>query len=307
MEDVYHIPVMLHECLDALQIDPEGTYVDVTFGGGGHAKAILSQLESGKLVGFDQDEAAAKNATALKSKNLVFVGANFKHLKRYLRVHGISQVDGILADLGVSSRQIDEAERGFSTRFDGDLDMRMDRSGGITAKDVVNDYPEEKLAQVLKQYGEIPNYRQVMNGIVRARSAEPITTTGALAKAVTPYARKGKEFKFQAQVFQAIRIEVNDEMGALKEFLEQCPQVLRPGGRLVILTYHSLEDRLVKNFLKFGNFEGSPDKDFYGNLQRPLVPVQSKPLVASPEEIITNRRSRSAKLRVAEASLPTNG
>ena len=296
----YHHPVMLHECLDALNIKPDGIYIDLTFGGGGHAEAILEQLTTGKLIAFDQDPDAKSNAAALGSDKLIFIPSNFRYFTKYLRMHKISEVDGILADLGVSSHQIDAAERGFSTRFDGPLDMRMDQQGKLKASDVINTYEEDDLIRVFSLYGEIKNARTLTNAILSFRSGKNIESSGELREIVTPYARRGKENQYLAQVYQALRIEVNGELDALREMLEHTPGALAPKGRLVVMSYHSLEDRLVKYFINTGNFNGEQVKDFYGNLQRPLTPVNRKPITASIDELAANNRARSAKLRIAE-------
>lgn len=295
---MYHTPVMLHECIDGLAIKPAGRYVDVTMGGGGHSLAILEQLGQGKLFGFDQDEDARRNAPA--DERFVFIAQNFRYLKNYLKLYQALPVDGILADLGISSYQIDEPAKGFSTRFDGPLDMRMDQRRGTTAADIVNDYPEERLTEIFRIYGELTNARQVAYRLVNNRATQRIETTAQLCSTLRSLARPHTENKFLAQVFQALRIEVNDELGALKELLQQSVDVLAPGGRLVVLAYHSLEDRLVKNFMKTGNFEGTPVKDFYGNLICPFTNVTRKPIMASEEEETRNPRSRSARLRIAE-------
>ena len=300
----YHTPVMLQQCLDALAIKPDGNYVDVTFGGGGHSQAILNQLGTGKLFAFDQDDDAKANAKALqetvgRERSFTFIESNFKFLTKYLKFHKAGKVDGILADLGVSSHQLDEAGRGFSTRFDGDLDMRMDRSAPFTAKDIVNDYAEKDLIHIFSAYGEIKNARTLAAEIIKAR-AKSITRIEDLKAIAMKVAPRGKEMKYLAQLFQAIRIEVNDEMGALREFLEQTEEVLKPGGRLVIMSYHSLEDRPVKNYLNTGNFKGVMEKNFFGHEIRPFKPLNKKPIVATDEELEINKRARSAKLRVAE-------
>ena len=297
---MYHLPVMLKESVDGLDIKPEGVYVDVTFGGGGHSAEILRRLQGGKLIAFDQDPDAKKNAEQLGDARLQLIETNFRYLKKYLKLYGHGQVDGILADLGISSHQIDEGNRGFSIRFDAPLDMRMDKAGEKTAKDVVNNLELEALTKVLREYGEVKNAWPLANGIVAARASSPIETTGELVKVIEKYAPRGKEFKYEAQVFQAIRIEVNNEMDVLKDLLKDTAEVLKPGGRLVVISYHSLEDRLVKHFVKHGNFEGTPQKDFYGNPIRPFKPLKSKPITASIEEINKNNRARSAKLRMAE-------
>jgi len=301
MSDIapYHIPVMLQPCLEGLAIKPNGIYVDVTFGAGGHASAIASLLSSeGKLIAFDQDEDATANIYRITHPNFIFIQANFRYVKKFLRLYGISQVNGILADLGISSHQIDVAERGFSTRFDGELDMRMNVKQAISAKDVINTYTDEVLTNIFRLYGELDNAYRLATEIVRKRAVKPIETTGELIEIINRFAPRGKEFKFQSQVFQALRIEVNEEMKVLEEFLLQTPDILLPEGRLVIMSYHSLEDRLVKNFLKAGNFTGEYQQDFYGNIIRPFSPLQSKPIEARQEEIQQNRRARSAKLRI---------
>jgi 16S rRNA (cytosine1402-N4)-methyltransferase len=297
----YHQPVLLAECLDALHIRPEGTYVDVTFGGGGHSRAVLERLgPAGRLLAFDQDADAVANAKALADPRLTFIAANFRYLKKYLRLYGVRQVDGILADLGISSHQIDAPERGFSTRFDGDLDMRMNQQAPTSALNVVNAYSEEQLHRIFGMYGEVKNARTLAAAVVTARSNAPIQTSHELKAILNRYAPRGKEFKYFAQVFQAIRIEVNEELRVLEEFLEQVPEVLAPGGRLVAMSYHSLEDRLVKHFIRAGNFTGEVEKNLYGHEIRPLEPVTRKPLEATAEEVARNPRARSAKLRVAE-------
>lgn len=296
----YHKPVMLQECIEALDIKEGRIYVDVTFGGGGHSRAILEQLENGKLYAFDQDGDAEQNTEVIDHKGFTFVAANFRYMKRYLKMHGITGVDGILADLGVSSYQIDEAERGFSTRFEGELDMRMDRNASKSAKEVVNTYSEQELHKVLGMYGEVRNAKTLASAIVAARTNKPIVTSGDLKEVLGRFAPRGRENKYAAQVFQALRIEVNDELKALEEMLVQAGEILNVGGRLVVMSYHSLEDRIVKNFINKGNVQGNEEKDFYGNLLRPLKPVNKKPITASPEEIALNNRARSAKLRIAE-------
>lgn len=291
---------MLQECIEALDLKEDGVYVDVTFGGGGHSRAILEQIGSGKLYAFDQDSDAKKNVEGISHAGFTFVAANFRFLKRYLKMHGVTGVDGILADLGVSSYQIDEAERGFSTRFEGELDMRMDRNAGKSAKEVVNTYSEKDLHKVLGMYGEVRNAKTLAAAIVAARTNKPLVTSGDLREILGRFAPRGKENKYYAQVFQALRIEVNDELKALEEMLVQAGEMLNVGGRLVVMSYHSLEDRMVKNFINKGNVQGDEEKDFYGTLLRPLKPLNKKPLTASAEEIALNNRARSAKLRVAE-------
>ena len=298
-ELTYHVPVLLKESVDGMNIQPDGTYVDVTFGGAGHSREILSRLgEGGRLLGFDQDEDAERNI--VNDPHFIFVRSNFRYLQNFLRYHNIEQVDAILADLGVSSHHFDDSERGFSFRFDGALDMRMNTRAGQTAADIVNNYTEEALADVFYLYGELKVARRLASLIVRTRENKKIETIGDFLELVKPFTGKDKEKKFLAQAFQALRIEVNDEMRALKEMLQQTLQVLKPGGRLVVITYHSLEDRLVKNFLKTGNFEGKSEQDFFGNVQTPFRMVNNKVIVPSDEEIERNPRSRSAKLRIAE-------
>ncbi|GAB3772728.1 16S rRNA (cytosine(1402)-N(4))-methyltransferase RsmH [Spirosoma horti] len=296
----YHEPVLLQACIDGLNLQPGGTYVDITFGGGGHSREILNQLEGGRLFGFDQDADARANAQAIGDPRLTFVASNFRNIKRYLRLYKAEQVDGILADLGISSHQIDTPERGFSTRFDADLDMRMNQQADRTARQVVNEYSEAELHRILGMYGEITNARTAASALVSARSNRPINTVNDLKAALQRYAPRGKENKFFAQVFQALRIEVNEELQALEEFLEQVPEILKPGGRLVVMSYHSLEDRLVKNFINKGKFQGDVEKDLFGNDLKPLQSVTRKPIEATPEEIARNPRARSAKLRIAE-------
>ena len=297
----YHVPVMLKECLDALNIQPNGIYVDVTFGGGGHTRAILEKLDGGMLYAFDQDADAKANAEEFQQhRSFTFVESNFRFLKRQLRFHGVKQVDGILADLGVSSHQLDEGSRGFSTRFDGELDMRMDQGAAVTAKHVVNEYDQKDLIHILSAYGEVKNAKTLAAAIIRARGMKTIHRNEQLREIALTCAPRGKEMKYLAQLFQAIRIEVNDEMGALHEFLEQTPEVIKPGGRLVVMSYHSLEDRPVKNFINAGNIRGKQEKDFYGNIIRPLESITRKPIIAGEEELERNNRARSAKLRIAE-------
>jgi 16S rRNA (cytosine1402-N4)-methyltransferase len=294
----YHVPVLLQDCMSGLNIHPNGIYVDLTFGGGGHSKEILKHLDKGHLYAFDQDSDAANNA--IDDPRFTFVQANFRDFKRYLRLYKIQQVDGILADLGISSHQIDEPTRGFSTRFDGQLDMRMSQSMSLSAKDVLNTYEEKQLHKILGIYGEIKNAKSLAQAIVGQRAVEAFENIDGFKALLHKFAPRGKEFKYFAQVFQALRIEVNDEMGALEEMLSQTVEVLKPEGRLVIMSYHSLEDRLVKNFINKGKFHGEVEKDFYGNLMRPLEPVVRKAIVASADEIQQNNRARSAKLRIAK-------
>ena len=295
----YHVPVLFREALDGLEIKPAGVYVDCTFGGGGHSAGILERLnENGKLVAFDQDEDAAQNS--IQDERVLFVPHNFRHLQRFLRLNGYSKVDGILADLGVSSHQFDEGERGFSTRFDGPLDMRMDQRQDVTASHIVKQYTEPQLHKLFEQYGEVTNSKTLAKHIVQKRNEVPLQTIAQLKSMISPVV-KGNPNKYLAQVFQALRIEVNDEMGALKELLEQVPFVLKPGGRVAIITFHSLEDRLVKNFFKHGAFEEKEQNPFLpGDRTSDLKIITRKPIVAGEEESKTNPRSRSAKLRVAE-------
>ena len=298
-ELTYHVPVLLKESVDGMNIRPDGTYVDVTFGGAGHSREILSRLgEGGRLLGFDQDEDAERNI--VDDPHFIFVRSNFRYLHNFLRYHDIEQVDAILADLGVSSHHFDDKDRGFSFRFDGALDMRMNTRAGQTAADIVNTYTEEQLADLFYLYGELKVARKLASVLVRSREAKKIETIADFLEVIKPFTGKDKEKKFLAQVFQALRIEVNDEMRALREMLQQTLQVLKPGGRLVVITYHSLEDRLVKNFLKTGNFEGKAEQDFFGNIRSPFRLVNNKVIVPSDEEIERNPRSRSAKLRIAE-------
>jgi 16S rRNA (cytosine1402-N4)-methyltransferase len=294
----YHVPVMLEPCLEGLSINESGVYVDLTFGGGGHSFAILARLGSdGKLVAFDQDSDAAQNAQAIQDPRFTFVKSNFRNLQTELNRLKIQSIDGILADLGVSSHQIDQPERGFSTRFEARLDMRMSKQQLLTAHEVVNTYAQDELASVLYRYGELTSSRKIAEVLVKNR---PIQSTGELKNALATFAPKGKEFKFFAQVFQALRIEVNDELSALEAMLRQSLEVLKPKGRLVVMSYHSLEDRLVKNMMKTGNFEGEVKTDFYGNKIAPFKPLQSKVITPSEEELLSNPRARSAKLRIAE-------
>ncbi len=295
----YHVPVLLKESVDGMMIRPDGTYVDVTFGGGGHSREILSRLgEGGRLLGFDQDEDAERNI--VNDPHFTFVRSNFRYLHNFLRYHNIEKVDAILADLGVSSHHFDDSERGFSFRFDGELDMRMNKRAGLTAADVVNTYEEERLANLFYLYGELKNSRKLASVIVKARANGTIKTIGEFLEVIKPLFGREREKKELAKVFQALRIEVNQEMEALKEMLTAATDTLKPGGRLVVITYHSLEDRLVKNIMKTGNVEGKANQDFFGNLQTPFKLVNNKVIVPSEEEIERNPRSRSAKLRIAE-------
>ena len=298
-ELTYHVPVLLKESVDGMNICPNGTYVDVTFGGGGHSREILSRLEKdGRLLGFDQDEDAERNI--VDDPRFIFVRSNFRYLHNFLRYHNIEKVDAILADLGVSSHHFDDSERGFSFRFDGALDMRMNKRAGLTAADVVNTYAEERLADIFYLYGELKNSRKLASVIVKARANGQIKTIGEFLEIIKPLFGREREKKELAKVFQALRIEVNQEMEALKEMLTAATEALKPGGRLVVITYHSLEDRMGKNIMKTGNVEGKTTQDFFGNLQTPFKLVNNKVIVPDEEEIERNPRSRSAKLRIAE-------
>ena len=298
-EITYHVPVLLKESVDGMNIQPEGTYVDVTFGGGGHSKEILSRLgKNGKLLGFDQDEDAEKNI--VNDKRFIFVRSNFRYLHNFLRYHNIDGVDSILADLGVSSHHFDDSERGFSFRFDGKLDMRMNKRAGITAAEMVNTYEEERLANIFYLYGELKNSRRLASVIVKSRVDKKIETIEDFLAVIKPLFGREREKKELAKVFQALRIEVNQEMETLKEMLLAATEALKPGGRLVVITYHSLEDRMVKNIMKTGNVEGKQDQDFFGNLNTPFRLVNNKIIVPDENEIARNPRSRSAKLRIAE-------
>ncbi|WP_316832761.1 16S rRNA (cytosine(1402)-N(4))-methyltransferase RsmH [Pedobacter aquatilis] len=299
MEYNYHVPVMLQPCIDGLNIKPDGVYVDVTFGGGGHSKEILKHLGAkGRLIAFDQDADAQANIP--DDDRFIFIDQNFGFLKNNLRLKGFKQVDGILADLGVSSHQFDVPERGFSIRFNGDLDMRMDSNGSLTAAEVLNTYAEDKLHRIFGIYGEVKNARSLARAVVTARLDQPFTDINSFKTAVAEYIPKGKENKYLAQVFQALRIEVNAEIKVLEDFLQQAADVLKPGGRLVVMSYHSLEDRPVKNFMAKGKFQGEVEKDFFGNQQKPFHVITRKAIVATEEEIARNNRARSAKLRIAE-------
>ena len=295
----YHKPVMLQECIDGLMIDPEGTYVDVTFGGGGHSLKILEHIKGGRLIAFDQDDDARMQAENIKSRSFTFCQANFMHLKKYLKLNGVTKVNGILADLGVSSHQIDSPDRGFSTRFDGPLDMRMNKSMPTTAAKVLNESTEENLHKIFGMYGELKNAKTVARMITQQRVSKPFARTEELKLALQSVAPRGKENKYFAQVFQALRIVVNEEMQALEDFLHQCAEVMEKDGRLVVMSYHSLEDRMVKNYINKGKVFGEVEKDFFGNEIKPFEAVNRKPIEASPGEIEGNSRARSAKLRVA--------
>jgi len=300
MGSSYHKPVMLSESIDALQIKPEGTYVDVTFGGGGHSLKILESLKGGRLIAFDQDEDAKKQSENIQSRSFTFCQANFRFLKQFLKLNEVMKVDGILADLGISSHQIDSPERGFSTRFDGPLDMRMDQKSKINAAKIVNEYSEEALHKIFGMYGELKNARTAAKAVLQARSSRALVTTQDLKDALSSVAPKGKENKYFAQVFQALRIEVNTEMKALEDFLHQCGEVMEKKGRLVVISYHSLEDRMVKNYMNTGKVFGELEKDFYGNPIKPFQVVNRKPIEALAEEVENNKRARSAKMRIAE-------
>jgi 16S rRNA (cytosine1402-N4)-methyltransferase len=299
MIEKYHVPVLLQSCIDGLNINPDGVYIDLTFGGGGHSKEILKHLsEKGKLFSFDQDEDAKANIP--DDKRLVFVPHNFRYVSNYLRLYGVSKVDGILGDLGVSSHQFDKAERGFSIRFDADLDMRMNQKSDLTAKKVLNTYDAKKLTAMFREYGEVDNAFKLSNLIVEARINNLIETTSQFKEIIKPCTPKFEESRYLAKVYQAIRIEVNQEIEALKECLTQCVKLLSPNGRLVIISYHSLEDRLVKNVIKSGNVEGIEEKDVvFGKITKYFKSMTAKPIVPSAEEIEINSRARSAKLRIA--------
>lgn len=298
-EFTYHVPVLLEESVNGMNLQPNGIYVDVTFGGGGHSKEILRQGDSSiRLLSFDQDEDAEKNI--VNDDRFTFVRSNFRYLHNFLRYYGVEKVDAILADLGVSSHHFDDSERGFSFRFEGKLDMRMNKRAGITAAEIVNTYDEERLADIFYLYGELKNSRKLAAAIVKARKAKQIITIGDFLEIVKPLFGREREKKELAKVFQALRIEVNQEMEALKEMLNAAIETLKPGGRLVVITYHSLEDRMVKNIMKTGNIEGKTLQDYFGNIQTPFRMVNNKVIVASDEEVARNPRSRSAKLRIAE-------
>ncbi len=300
-ETVYHVPVLLKESVDGLNIGTGGCYVDVTFGGGGHSREILSRLDhQGHLYSFDQDADAEKNAEGFEKGKFTFVRSNFRFLKNFLKYYGVEQIDGLLADLGVSSHHFDDSERGFSFRFEGKLDMRMNQRAGRTAADVVNTYDEKQLADVFYLYGELKQSRKLAAAIVKARQGKRVETIGDFLEIVKPFFRSEREKKELAKVFQALRIEVNHEMDALRDMLKGATEMLKPGGRLVVITYHSLEDRMVKNLMKTGNVEGKEDKDFFGKVNTPFRLVNRQVIVPSDEELAGNPRSRSAKLRIAE-------
>ncbi len=296
----YHVPVMLSECIEGLNIKSDGIYVDATFGGGGHSREIIKRITLGSLFGIDQDEEARENAAQFDPGKFTFIDSNFRFLNKFLKLEGIVKLDGLLADLGVSSHQIDEPERGFSTRFDAMLDMRMNRNQELTAEKIINTYPRRDLQLVLGNYGEIRNARTLADNIIRSRIEAPVRTTGELVNILKKFVPANKRNKYYAQVFQALRIEVNDELGALKDLLNQSANLLKSGGRLVIMAYHSLEDRLIKNFINTGSFEGREVKDIYGNSQKPFRAINRKPIMASDIEVRENNRARSARLRIAE-------
>jgi 16S rRNA (cytosine1402-N4)-methyltransferase len=295
---IYHLPALLTESIAGLNLRPEGIYVDVTFGGGGHSRAILDQLTSGRLIAFDQDTDAAANT--ISDEKFTLLNQNFRYLKNNLRYLGINAIDGLIADLGVSFHQFDEQERGFSFRSDAELDMRMNRQSSVKASDILRTYEEGKLADVFYKYGELTNSRKLAAAIVRARTTKQVNTVSDLMSALTGLVPPWEENKFYARLFQSLRIEVNHEMDALTEMLTHALQMLKPGGRLAVITYHSLEDRLVKNFFRSGNFEGNSDKDFYGNVTTPFRMVNRKVIVPAEDEIAANSRARSARLRIAE-------
>lgn len=294
----YHVPALLDESIRGLNIRPDGIYVDATFGGGGHSMAILKRLKSGKLIAFDQDEDAMQNVP--ENKNLIFLNQNFRFLKNNLRYIGIEAIDGLIADLGVSFHQFDEPERGFTFRQDAPLDMRMSKKGNVTAASLLRTLDENAIAKIMYDYGELVNARKIAREIVRARAVKPLTKVSDIISAIGKLAPMRQENKFYARVFQALRITVNHEIDYLKEMLEQSLEVLKKDGRLVIITYHSLEDRIVKNFMKTGNFEGEEKKDFYGNIITPFMIINKKGIIPGEREIEENKRSRSARLRIAQ-------
>ena len=298
MERAYHIPVLLEESVNGLEIKENGDYVDVTFGGGGHSREIFSRLKSGRLFAFDQDEDAAANV--IHDDRFFFIRHNFKYIRNFLKFYQVDKVDGILADLGVSSHDFDVAERGFSFRFDGDLDMRMNRDSSQTAADIVNTYSEIQLRTIFREYGEIDNAGRLARQLVEARNKKNVKTIEQFREAISPCVPRLQESKYLAKVFQALRIETNKEMDVLREFLEQSIELLKPGGRLVVITYHSLEDRMVKNFMRSGDMSGKQEQDFFGNVDSPLVAINRRVIVPGGEELERNPRARSAKLRIAE-------
>ena len=295
---VYHLPALLEESIAGLNLKPEGIYVDVTFGGGGHSRAILEKLTTGRLIAFDQDSDAVANF--INDERFTFLCQNFRYLKNNLRYHGVKAIDGLIADLGVSFHQFDEQERGFSFRGNAKLDMRMNRQSSVKASDILWSYEEERLADIFYNYGELTTSRRLAAAIVKARAVKPVTTVTDLTVTLRDLVPPREENKFWARLFQSLRIEVNSELVALKEMLTQALQLLKPGGRLAVITYHSLEDRLVKNFFRSGNFDGESEKDFYGNVSAPLRVVNRKVIVPTEQEIMNNSRARSARLRIAE-------
>jgi len=297
-KQIYHVPVLFHESIEAMKLNEGNVFVDVTYGGGGHSKEILKNISDDSfLVAFDQDDDALDNI--VDDEKLVFVNANFRFLKNFLKYHELDEVDAILADLGVSSHQFDEAERGFSIRSTGQLDMRMNQNADLTAFKVVNKYTDKELYRVFNSYADLKNVGKVVPTIITARRQKAIETTADLVDLMEPLVKGKKQNQFLAQIFQAIRIEVNDEMGALEDMLEQAAQVLKPGGRLVVISYHSIEDRLVKNFIRSGKFDGKVEQDMFGNVEKPLSAVNRKPIIPTPDENVRNTRARSAKMRVA--------
>jgi 16S rRNA (cytosine1402-N4)-methyltransferase len=294
----YHTPVLLNECIEGLNIRPDGIYVDVTFGSGGHSCEILERITSGRLVAFDRDKDASANL--IEDERFFFIHQDFRYLKNFLKFQGIQNIDGLLADLGISSWQIDQAERGFSTRLNGALDMRMDKGQEITAATIINSYSADQLIQLFRMYGEIDNAKKLTDAILQERAIQRIESTETLKNIMLGVAPRGKENQYLAKAFQAIRIEVNEELDALRDLLKNANDILRPGGRMVIISYHSLEDRLVKNYFRTGNFEGIPVKDFFGRQIAPLLPVNRKAIIPTETEQQANPRSRSAKLRIAE-------
>jgi 16S rRNA (cytosine1402-N4)-methyltransferase len=295
---LYHVPALLKESIEGLNIKPDGIYVDVTYGGGGHSTEILKHLNKGRLIAFDQDEDAFKNR--INDKRFMLIHSNYRYIKNYLKYFGILKVDGIIADLGISFHQVDEIERGFSFRADADIDMRMNKKGKITSADILNDYDEKELIRIVRDYGELNNAYQIAKVIIENRNVEKFQKTNQLVHVLSKFAPKNAENKFFAKIFQALRIEVNNEMESLKDLLKAGELLLSKGGRLVIISYHSLEDRLVKNFIRSGNFGGEIEKDIYGNFETALNQLVKKPIVPSEKEIKENPRSRSAKLRIAE-------
>jgi len=295
---MYHIPVLLNECIEGLNINPEGIYVDVTFGSGGHSRKILEKLSTGRLISFDCDKDVHDNL--IEDERFFFIQQNYRYLKNFLKFQGIQYIDGLLADLGISSWQIDQPERGFSIRLDGDLDMRMDQGQELNAAKIINSYSADQLIHLFKKYGEIDNSRRLVKEILNERTIQRIDSTESLKNVILRVAPRGKENQYLAKAFQAIRIEVNEELDALKDLLKHTNDILKPGGRMVVISYHSLEDRLVKNYFRTGNFDGIPVKDFFGHQIAPMRPVNRKAIIPSEDEQLANPRSRSAKLRIAE-------